>query len=64
VESAHYLCLQTLGFVGTFRLDHLPCQFAQLVRGQPADFPGFADKINDSILFRTGQAFNLFNDFH
>jgi hypothetical protein len=56
--------LQTVGFVGIFRLDHLPCQFAQLVRGQAADLPGFSDKINDSILFRKGQAFNLFNDFH
>jgi hypothetical protein len=64
VESTHNLCLQTVGFAGIFRLDHFPCQFAQLFRGEAAVFPGLSDKINDPVLFRAGQAFNLFNDFH
>ena len=64
VESTHNHRLQTVGFDGIFRLDHFPCQLAQLVRGETADFPDFSDKINDSVLFRAWQAFNLFNDLH
>jgi hypothetical protein len=64
VESTNNLCLQTVGFSGVFRLGHFLCQFAQLLRRETADFPGFSDKIDDPVLFRTGQAFNLINDFH
>src|SRR5208282_443664 len=45
VESTNNLRLQTVGFSGVFRLDHFLCQFAQLVRRERADFPGFSDKI-------------------